>query len=339
MTRETKIGLLVGLAFIIVIGILLSEHFQMEPPQAVISTVATSVREGVNAPGTSNPPIVVYAPPDAPPRQTVPTHDDLTPPVRPVVPSNPAAINPPQQNNGSTVTGNQTPANQGANTPPVNNSGNNIAVNPPATIPPSTPPQAHGPASIDNALAEVAHRNGEDLVPLDPNGRPAGDDSNIKPPASPLVPTANGKTYKVQPGDTVSKLAGRFLGGNTKANRQAIVDANPSLKDDPNKLIVGVAYVIPNSTGASTSAPVVSIPSNPVPLKSAPVVPSQSPQYIYTAADGDSLWRIANDELGDPSAVDAIKELNLDVLKGKNHDVVITGMKLRLPAKPIASAN
>ena len=38
MTRETKIGLLVGLCFIIVIGILLSDHFRstMEPPEAAL---------------------------------------------------------------------------------------------------------------------------------------------------------------------------------------------------------------------------------------------------------------------------------------------------------------
>src|SRR3984957_16438825 len=113
MTRETKIGLLVGLAFIIVIGILLSEHFQLEPPQAAISGVASSVREGVNAPGTSNPPIVVYAPPDAPPRQPVPTHEELTPPIRPVVPSNPGTGNgaPPQANGGNTNTGGTNPGN------------------------------------------------------------------------------------------------------------------------------------------------------------------------------------------------------------------------------------
>jgi nucleoid-associated protein YgaU len=60
-------------------------------------------------------------------------------------------------------------------------------------------------------------------------------------------------------------------------------------------------------------------------------------EYFYTVQDGDSLWQIANDELGDPSAVAAIKELNASLLKGK--DTVIPGMKLRLPSKPTASAN
>jgi len=53
MTRETKIGLLVGLAFIIVIGILLSDHLSSanDPPQAALGIAGDSVREGVTTPG------------------------------------------------------------------------------------------------------------------------------------------------------------------------------------------------------------------------------------------------------------------------------------------------
>jgi hypothetical protein len=49
MTRETKIGLLVGLAFIIVIGILLSDHLTSatEPPQAPLAQAGNDVRRGV----------------------------------------------------------------------------------------------------------------------------------------------------------------------------------------------------------------------------------------------------------------------------------------------------
>ena len=61
MTRETKIGLLVGLAFIIVIGILLSDHLTSatEPQQAQLAQVAGNVRNGVAVPGGANaqPPI------------------------------------------------------------------------------------------------------------------------------------------------------------------------------------------------------------------------------------------------------------------------------------------
>ena len=61
-------------------------------------------------------------------------------------------------------------------------------------------------------------------------------------------------------------------------------------------------------------------------------------EYWYTVKEGDSLWRIAKEQLGKASAVAAIKELNKDVLAGADHDVVTVGMKLKLPAKPVASA-
>ena len=61
MTRETKIGLLVGLAFIIVIGILLSDHMTAttEPIAAPLANTAGNVRESVEAPVTDPPPITM----------------------------------------------------------------------------------------------------------------------------------------------------------------------------------------------------------------------------------------------------------------------------------------
>jgi nucleoid-associated protein YgaU len=116
-------------------------------------------------------------------------------------------------------------------------------------------------------------------------------------------------------------MASRYMGGNTRANRQAIIDANPSLQDDPNRVIVGSTYVIPTPAQSITIQP------------DAPAAPAPTAAGTYTVQSGDSLWSIANDELGDPAAVDAIKELNLTVLKGPDHDVLYPGMKLRLPAK------
>src|SRR5687768_6322724 len=82
MTRETKIGLLVGLAFIIVIGILLSDHLTSatEPQQAPLVQAGESVRESVSMPGTGEAPISMMpaAPADASPQQPVPTRDELT---------------------------------------------------------------------------------------------------------------------------------------------------------------------------------------------------------------------------------------------------------------------
>ena len=60
-------------------------------------------------------------------------------------------------------------------------------------------------------------------------------------------------------------------------------------------------------------------------------------EYWYTVRENDSLWKIANEQLGNPGSVAAIKELNKDTLKGG--DVVYVGMQLKLPGKPLAKAN
>src|SRR5438067_893805 len=91
MTRETKIGLLVGLAFIIVIGILLSDHLTQtnEPQQAQLAQAAGNVRAGVTVPGSGQAAPVsggATAPATGAvtPQQTVLTKEELTPAKPPV---------------------------------------------------------------------------------------------------------------------------------------------------------------------------------------------------------------------------------------------------------------
>src|SRR3954466_1973421 len=90
MTRETKIGLLVGLAFIIVIGILLSDHLtsSTEPPSATLAVAGNNVRSAVTTPGSmsSTPIVTSVTPSPVSPRMTVPTQNDLTPKPQPVQP-------------------------------------------------------------------------------------------------------------------------------------------------------------------------------------------------------------------------------------------------------------
>src|SRR3954470_8123249 len=89
MTRETKIGLLVGLAFIIVIGILLSDHMTSttQPQQAKLDESASNVRESVTSPASANPqptPVTNVRPIN--PANPVPTQSELRAPVQPQQP-------------------------------------------------------------------------------------------------------------------------------------------------------------------------------------------------------------------------------------------------------------
>jgi nucleoid-associated protein YgaU len=147
-------------------------------------------------------------------------------------------------------------------------------------------------------------------------------------------PTAKPQEIQAVAGDTLSHLAAKYLGANTKANRDAIVKANASLASDPNKIIVGHTYVMPAPPAATASVPGAA-PTAAAPPTPAPAAESTT-AYWYTVQPGDSLIRIATDQLGDPKAFHAIIELNKELLNGG--DAITPNMKLRLPSKPIASA-
>jgi nucleoid-associated protein YgaU len=349
MTRETKIGLLVGLAFIIVIGILLSDHLTSatEPQQAQLAQVAGNVRTGVTVPGenTANPPITVaQAPPPAPvaPQQQVPLKQELTPPKPPVeivqIGGSGAA--------GATVAHNQpqppitvAPPDQTGSTPAPAPQRGEVALGP--TAPPQqAPPIAPGaPGSLDS----VAKTMGEEVVTLDGQKLEAAPTpTKIAVIQQPPLP-AGARQYKAEGGDSVSRMAAKLMGGDTKANRSAIIAANPALQQNANLVIAGRTYVIPASASAPAPAatPIASDPpSTPMPppapeVKDTPIVPV-APEHFYIVKAGDTLTRIAVEQLGSPAGVPALMDLNKEILKGK--DIIRPNMKLRLPAKPLASA-
>jgi len=288
MTRETKIGLLVGLAFIIVIGILLSDHFRgaMELPQAPLDRAGPNVLQAVNTLGSGEaPPPVVVAPDEVTPKLPLQTPRDLEPRPNPV------------------VLDQETPQNS-----------------------PGTPQP-----TIDPALLKVARQNGEEIV----------GENNPPTPANPTPTPANqaiasNRQYVAQPGDSVSRMAARLLGANTKANRAAIIAANPPLQTNADRVIAGQTYLIPTATPTVVSQNQNQSSETPA-QNPASDKPAETAGSIYVVQPGDNLWRIAINQVGDSGAVASIQELNRDLLAGGT--TLRPGMKLRLPAKRVASAN
>ncbi len=285
MTRETKIGLLVALVFVIVIGILLSDYHRgsQEPPVAVLDHAGATARQAVSAPGTNVPAGPVIVPTTVTPGGAVQTPGDIEPPAGPVVVSH----------------GEQT--------------GN-------AGLPANDP------------LVQEAKKQGEEIVPADQHSQ-AGPSADI-----------SGDSYVARPGDTVSRIAARVMGGNTSRNRKALIAANPSLQQNPDKVVAGQEYVIPghrvSTADASTvGAAMASGRMEPVgegsPGTAAPT--NGGMKWVYTVKSGDTLWAIANRQLGNAGQMEAIARLNQDVLHGDS--TLQPGMKLRLPSPPVAVAN
>lgn len=299
MTRETKIGLLVGLAFIIVIGILLSDHMTStnDLPQARLDKSADVIRGGIATPAPTDPPVTIVS--NNPPAAPAPAGPMLT---------------------RREVTGmQQTPL---AALPTTRDAGGE-------TVEVAGPEVARSPIVIRDAGDANApkkwdwtHAMGEEIVTAEssPAARPA-----------PSGPTAT--EYTAEAGDSLSRLASKLMGANTKANREAIIKANPSLVANPDRIIVGRTYLIPHA--AAQPAPTATADSAPA-SKKATEPRLSAGQSWYTVKENDNLWKIAADQLGSGNAWTQVRDLNRDILK--DGQALHPNMQLRLPAKPVASA-
>lgn len=366
MTRETKIGLLVGLAFIILIGILLSDHLAVsnDPTQAPLAGVNQSVQQGVGSPVptqyVSNVPVVPDGATGAP-RQPVTTQNELAPAPQPQV-VQVYGTQQPAGNNGQSIL---------LVNPGPGSGSSNVQVGPaqPIASVPST--------DLNRVPVTFVPVNPGDQVPENlQHAVTFGDDTNVNLPGSvtpgnvpnPIDPTpvaalpAGTKQHVVKSGDSLSKIAAAYYGRGDKANIQRIIAANPALKKNPDMIVVGQTYIIPPAPGAA--APQSQVVQTPAPAPTTPAITPISPRdtvtvpttvtqtpraqqaadrheasetiYYYTVKESDTLWKIAQVQLGDGAMSKSIRDLNKDVLNGS--DVIRVGQKLRLPARPLADA-
>ena len=167
------------------------------------------------------------------------------------------------------------------------------------------------------------------------------------------------RTYVIQPGDTLSRIAAKLLGGSHRA--QELFDANRDVLADPNQLSVGTEIVIPqrrvappepvvkpdgpvaespevnfaerSDSGGSMFVPVSSSPlRNPIrelgnSTAQKPDQPSAPRQY--TVQRGDTLERISVDVCGTRTKALDIFRQNADLLS--TPDAIREGMVLQLP--------
>ena len=314
MTKETKIGLLVGLTFIIIVGILLGDTVRnaSNGPVADLPKVAENVRTGVITPGNpAQPPISLQGQDglhNATPQQTVPTHEEITRPQTGIVYVGPGEL---------------TPSHLMANSHKGNG---NDTIHVDDGHPESTRPNNR--RTSNDPLHQLALQNGEELEPVGGQGNA----NPTRPNQTGGNPLPLGKTYQAGPGDSLGKIAVKFYGSGSKPYRDAIVNVNPSLKANPDRIIAGQTYNIPALETTSTVPPTAPIPAS----RGGNGTPTATPvEYYYTVKENDSLWRIARDQVGDPKAVATLKELNRDVLNGS--ETVRINMKIRLPGKPVAN--
>lgn len=321
MTREMKLGLLVTLAFVIVIGVLLSDFAQQraQPARADLVGSSANVRKGIAGPDSKNAGTVVVVPPaNVEPGTVVATNDSVTQEKNagPEISIGPAA---PTLGNGPKLATMAFGSDKTDVTPPIGG-GSNINVLPP------TPGNNAG-------------------TPTNPN---LTSNTLVKP----TVPT---KTYTAVEGDTITKIAKKMYGTWTTANGELILKANPSMGPEGKKIKIGGKYQIPALPGTAapsatppapiTGAPVLAGNLNTGSAPTTPVVPTNTPApkpaktlasgKTYTVKDGDTLSKIATKQAGGHLA--ELVELNKDVLKDGKYLKI--GTVLKLPTTQVATAD
>lgn len=158
-------------------------------------------------------------------------------------------------------------------------------------------------------------------------------------PVKPALP----KNYVVTEGDNLALIAKKFYGeeeGNKKVNIAKIFEANRQLLKSPDEIQVGQQLVIPplgdlsseekkekGILSGSLFEKIVSIGRER--LSSGKQVQPEAGK-LYAVREGDSLWRIAAEQLGDGSRYTEIVKLNADLLSDENSLAV--GMSLKIPA-------
>ncbi len=148
------------------------------------------------------------------------------------------------------------------------------------------------------------------------------------------------KTYVVSKGDNLAIIAQKFYGpdaGNKKINITRIFEANRKLLKSLDEIYVGQKLTIPPLIDKSASVfseslfdKVKSI-GRKLTSDDPPKAPRASRSEQYVIREGDSLWRIAVEQLGDGTRYKEISELNADTLG--NEDYLTVGMSLRIPAR------
>ena len=180
-------------------------------------------------------------------------------------------------------------------------------------------------------------------MPLPAPAPTANDKTKTRKPES--VKPALPKTYVVTEGDNLAVIAQKFYGaeeGNRKMNVVRIFRANRELLESPDEIHVGQELTIPPLPASTPDKDKIgSVLSGTVFEKvesigkrwlsaNRPKAGKAKQSRQYVVREGDSLWQIAAERLGDPSRYKEISKLNANILD--DEDTLTVGMRLRMPA-------
>jgi nucleoid-associated protein YgaU len=310
MNRETKIGLLTGLALIILAGALLSNYLsrpRQDQGSAMLNNMDQQLRQGLDDSD------VVPPAPDTSGQNILPG-DTGTNSAAPI-PANP---NTTAQNSSQSSAASLTPASTGAGPimPNANNQHQTMAaapVNFPLNVPQTTMVADDGGSLLNNVIEPQSN-----------------------------TPAQN--VYSVVAGDTLSRIARKFYHNNSTAAMDRIIRANPGkLTSLESTLHIAETLVIPSVAApqggnlavqnSSLQADSISIPDGDEAANHSPASANETPTNVtmYQVKHGDTLSSIARRFLGSASKAN----IKLIVQLNHIHDAssLMIGQTLQIPSR------
>ena len=153
------------------------------------------------------------------------------------------------------------------------------------------------------------------------------------------------KYYTVCTSDNLALIAKKFYGpeeGNRRINIDRIFEVNRKLLKSPDEICIGQKLIIPSPSNlTSNNNKVDNAFSNSLFEKVKSIGRSVSANLpnsrgltqskSYTVRQGDSLWKIAAEQLGNGARYAELRDLNADILD--NEDNLVVGMLLKMPAR------
>jgi nucleoid-associated protein YgaU len=297
MTRELKLALILGSSLVLVVGVLISDHLSGARHARIERVDSPLVTQPITqmpqlAPGPQNDPSALAS---APQQLVYPTDDPAGRPPTGAL-ADPVAL---------TNASSELPAQDLADMV-------EFAKRHGLVLEPMPTAAQTDTVQRDENIPVIEMRDARLLTPAD-----------TAPPTS--VPGAGTTEYTIQPGDTLWKLAERFMGSGSRHAELAAL--NKGRLGAGGELRLGTKIIVPASAGASVKS------STPTATQR-DSAPSASPRNgkaskTYTVQAGDTLRKIARKTLGSEGRWQDIYNANRSVVKDSN--TLRVGAVLQIP--------
>ena len=193
--------------------------------------------------------------------------------------------------------------------------------------------QVESPAAAPSVPTEHEHQGGHHVTGA--GARPADVDTPISTAHEPAAPSGD---YVVQPGDSIYGIAERLVGPDSTrvaAFAEQLVDINlgrrmPDGRHFDNAAFIDVGWVLELPDGAAPTGPASNV--------------DRDTAGVHRVEPGESLWSIADEELGDPSRWPEVFDANEgrtfdDGRRFDDPDLIHPEWDLQIPAGPADSTD